>query len=117
MKTVQSKILNNGDMSGNLESQVIDLADIDLGSIQAVFTGAPTGALKLQLSNQIVANTADPNVAVTEWTDYSGSATNVVAAGSHIFNISNMGYKWCKMVYTRTGGTGTLNATMTGKDA
>lgn len=117
MKTVQSKIVNNGDMSGNLTSQVIDLADIDLGSIQAVFSGAPTGSLKLQLSNEIIANTADPNSAISEWTDYAGSSVAVAAAGSHIYNISNMGYKWCRLVYTRTGGNGTLNATLVGKDA
>lgn len=120
MNTSQAQILSAGDMSlASFVSKVVDLGNVNLGSIQAVWAGvAPVGVLKIQLSNDIISNTADPNVAVVNWDDFSGSSFNVSGnAGTHIFNISNMGYKWLRLFYTRTGGTGSMDANMTAKDA
>lgn len=106
----QKKILTAGNMAGILHSEVLDLNNINLGSIQAVFIGAPVGVLQLEISNDIIAASADPNAAVLNWDPY-GSSFNVVAAGHQTFNISNMGYKWCRLTYTPSAGAGTLDMT------
>lgn len=71
--------------------------------------GAAAGTLKVQGSN-------DPNGAgvfidwvPTNWVDVP-SATVTVAAGatSLIAPIANMCYRWLRLVWTRTGGAGTL---------
>jgi len=111
MPSSQSKILTAGDMSGILHSEVLDLGEIDLGSIQAIYTGAPVGNLTLELSNDIIALGGDPNSLVANWTVYAGSSQAIAAAGNFIYNISNMGYKWLRMVWTPSSGTGVLNAT------
>jgi hypothetical protein len=111
MSSGQKKIIDAGDMSGPLVSSVIDLDDVKLGSIQSVFSGAPAGDLALELSNDIVAPGGDPDVAVTNWTSYTGSVYTVAAAGTYMHNISNMGYKWLRLTWTPSGGAGTLDAT------
>jgi len=117
MPVYQKKIVTNGDMSADVTSQVLNIADLSLGSIQAIFTGAPTGDLFLQISNDIIAAGSDPNTAVVNWSEYTGSRQTLAAAGAFVFNLANMGYKWCRMVYDPSGGTGILNATATVKNA
>lgn len=113
----QAKILNAGDMSLTLHSQVVDLANLVLGSIQSIFTGAPTGSLYLEVSNQIIAQGGDPDALVTQWSQVSSSVVAVAAAGDFMHIISNMGYRWVRLSYVPAGGNGTLNSTMVGKDA
>lgn len=115
------KIITDGDMSDDIESIGIDMNQIALGSIQAVFTGSPVGTLKLQFSNDIVpvpANGADDLAsAVVNWTDYSGSSQAISAAGDFAWNLTNVGYRWLRLVYVFSSGTGELNASYCGKGA
>ena len=111
MPTTQELILNAGNMTLTLHSLVIDLGATNTGSIQAVFAGAPVGSLFLEISNDIISPGSDPNSAVSNWTTYAGSAYSVAAAGNYMFNISNMGYKWLRMTYAPSSGTGSLSAT------
>lgn len=104
-------------MSGSLVSKAIDLGSIGLGSIQAIYSGAPVGDMEIQLSNDIIAPSADPDVAIVNWIPYSGSQVSIVAAGSYLYNISNMGYKWARISYVPTGGTGVLDLTVAEKNA
>lgn len=107
------KILTNGDMSqASLQSTAIDLNQLDLTSIQAIWTGgSASGTLKIQVSNDMV----DLASQVTHWTDYTGSDETVSGAGDVLWNMSFVGYRWVRMVYTRTSGSGSLNATFVGK--
>jgi len=116
MNTKQYKVVTNGDMSGDVTSKVIDLGDVQLGSIQNVFTGVPVGSLFLEISNDIIDPSTDPNVGVTNWDSY-GAVHSIVAASSHTFNISNMGYKWLRVRFTQSGGSaGVLNSTVAAKN-
>jgi hypothetical protein len=75
-------------------------------SIQAVFTGSsPTGDFKLQGSNDVTMTAAS----VTNWSDL-GTAQSVTASGDILFEVEKK-CKWVRLVYTRTSGTGTCNAT------
>lgn len=109
---MQFKIVTGGDMSGNITSKVMDLGQVQqAAAIQSVFSGSPAGSLKLQISNDIIAVSSDPNTGVTNWDDY-GNAYTIAAAGSYTFNIGNIGYRWARLVFTASGGsTGTLNST------
>lgn len=90
-------------------SGAIDIKNIDDISIQAVWTGtAENGAFKLQASN-------DTGATVTTWTDLTGSSAVIAADGDFVWNVSNAGYRYLRLVYTKASGTGTLNATFTGK--
>jgi hypothetical protein len=89
-------------------------------TIQAVWSGAPVGDFKVQISNDIVEeNTlrgADPASNVINWSDYTGSIQAAGgSSGNWMWLDKNIGYHWIRLVYTRTSGTGTLTATFNGK--
>lgn len=114
------QIITSGDMSqSTVTSLGLDMNQMVLASIQAVYTGSPVGTLKLQISNDIVS--APPgggtNLAslVTNWSDYTGSSLSISAAGDFTYNLLDIGYRWLRLVYTKSSGTGTINATFCGK--
>lgn len=101
----EASISSSGDMSGNITSSTVNLDFHIMASIQAVWTGTPTGTIKLQQSND-----------ASNWTDISGaSQATGGAAGSVCFNLNLAPMKYVQLVYTRTSGSGTLNATVEAK--
>ncbi len=112
------QIVTDGDMSqATINSIGIDLNQTVLYSVQAVFTGTPTGTLKLQISNDVVkvAPGTNPSANVVNWSDYTGSSQSISAAGNFTWNCFDVGYRWVRLVYVRASGSGTLNATYCGK--
>ena len=101
------QLVVNGDMNAaSITGSEVPLRDIDILSIQAVWTGTPTGNLKLQATIDDVT-----------WTDLSGTtvATGGVA-GDVIWNVTNMAYKKIRPVYTKTSSTGVLNIVAANKE-
>lgn len=95
-------------MGASFNSQAIDASAAPLASIQGVWAGggSPVGQFKVQVSNDQV----DTGAAVTNWSDYPGSTIAIATDGDIIYNIANLGYRWARLVYTRTSGTATVNA-------
>lgn len=123
MKFVPINLLVNGNMSGDLSSIGIDMNQVPMASIQAVYTGSPVGLLKVQISNDIVQVAAsptnpvgsDPAANVVNWTDYTGSNEPVNGADNFVWNLLMVPYRWVRIKYIRTSGTGLLNITFSGK--
>lgn len=119
MRFEPKQIISAGDMSqATVVSNGIDMNQIALASIQAVYTGAPVGTLTLEISNDIVAidpTVANQGAAVTNWSTYTGSSLAISAAGNFTYNLSDIGYRWIRVKYTKTSGTGTINATLSAK--
>lgn len=107
----QGTLISAGDMSGNVTSDAIDYLSYPLGSIQAVFTGAPVGTFVIQTSG----DSTNTPASVVNWTDYASSTLAISAAGNTEWILTGIGYRWVRLKYTRTSGTGTLNATWTRK--
>ena len=91
-------VLTNGDMSGNLESSVVDVSRLDAVVFYAKYTGSPVGELKLQVSVDSI-----------NYVDLADSNVNIAAAGQFMWNVTNTNYDKIKLVYTFTSGSGTLN--------
>lgn len=114
MRLSQEIILSAGDMSqATLTSDGLDLQQVPLASIHAVFTGSPVGTLTLEVSNDKVAAVNGSNQAtnVTTWTTYTGSSQSISASGDFLYNLLSTGYRWIRLKYTRTSGTGSLTVT------
>lgn len=91
----------SGNSSAGNISQVIGY------SIQAVWSAGstPVGVLKLQSSND-----------GSNWNDISGATANVSGdTGSAMFNVTDAYYNQVRLVYTRTSGSGTINASLVSK--
>lgn len=111
MKVVTDKIIESQNMANSFTSSHILLDQIYGYSLHAVYSGSPVGTFKLQVSNQDV----QLRESVTEWTDLGSSSVSVSASGSNMWNISDAFYRWVRVVYTKTSGTGSCTITMTSK--
>lgn len=113
MRSLNEPILTAGDASGNLTSDPVPL-EYQYGiSIQAVITGTAAGTLNLQGSNDfgnVPPGGPDRGQGVTNWTDIAGSSAPVTGAGTVTWNFQGVYYKWIRMVYTASSGTGTMSA-------
>jgi hypothetical protein len=96
--------------TATLTSTPVRLESVDRYSIQAVYTGAPVGSLKLQASNDPLPTGTGAAESVTNWTDITGSTEAVAAAGSSLWVDLAAVFQWVRVYYTKTSGTGTLSA-------
>lgn len=117
LRQFEFQFLTNGDLSlASLTSPVADCTNMLGFSIQAVTTGSGVGVLAVEGSNQPEVNTSfTGNIPSTSWTTIVSA--NVSAPGSIMINVSDTFYRWVRVVYTRTSGTGTINAILMGKGA
>ncbi len=105
MKINYETIISAGDMSlASLTSTTINLDFKLIVAIQAVYTGSPVGTLKLQGS-----------IGGTSWSDISGSSTAITTSGDVLYNITDIGYRYIRAVYTKTSGTGSLTVEINAK--
>lgn len=103
MLTNSKQILTAGDMSGDLTSVSYDLQEKSLAAMQAVYTGAPTGSLQIQGSNDNV-----------NWSSV-GSPVAISAAGNTLVNLGLVGFQFMRAFYDFTSGTGALTLIASGK--
>jgi hypothetical protein len=113
MKFANEKIIFAADMSASFSSDPILLDQIYGYSFQAVFTGLPNGIFKLQCSND---NVKLP-VEVSQWSDVGSTSQAISAAGDLFYNIDAAHYKWVRIVYTRSSGSGSCDVVYFAKGA
>lgn len=102
-----TKIIDGGSMAGNLDSGIINNAQgdssvsfLDNLGFQFVWTGTPTGTIAVVASIDGVNFTAlDFSPAISQ---PSGSASSSLA------NVNQFPFKWVKVTYTRSSGSGSL---------
>lgn len=88
------------------------------GSSGSSFTATPqalAGTVKLQASSNAYLPDAREN-SDASWADISGSSVAVSGSGSNLYNVSGAFYRWARLVWTRTGGNGTVSAQYHGKN-
>jgi hypothetical protein len=102
------------DLSQNQTLKPVWLGHIANYAIQLQFSGTPGGNFKLQASNDPGRiDAASSTVQVSDlaiWTDIADSAQTISAAGDHMWTVENAGYNWVRVVWTVTGGSGSLTS-------
>jgi hypothetical protein len=113
MRIVNDQVEMPTNLAINQVSTPVWLGHIPYFSIQLVFTGPIVGEFKLQASNDTGpnerANISDTDTLIN-WTDVQDSTQAISAAGSHLWSVSDAGYKWVRVVWTATSGTGVLTS-------
>lgn len=95
-------LFSAGAMTGTLTGSPILLKNVYLLSIQLYYTGSPVGTMKLQAS-------CDPgDIAPTHWTDVTSVAVPT-SDGFIFWNYPNVGWRYARVVYTFSSGSGTLD--------
>lgn len=103
---IELPLISAADASSNITSIGYNLGDLQVYSVHCDFSGATLGGtVKLQASNDN-----------TDYVDISGASQVIASAASHIFNVVNAAYKWVRVDWAQTGGTGTLTATIVIKE-
>jgi len=104
-----SKLIEDfSDLSANATSQTINVQNLDNCSIHLDFSGTPTGTIVVQARNG----------AQDAWYDLAlggGAITLAGAAGSHQILLQILPFTDIQLVYTRTSGTGAMEARITAK--
>ena len=88
-------------------------------SITGTVSGASAlnGTLKLQASNDLGFDNGATITGVTNWVDLASSSQAITANGSVQWNYNGAGFRWLRVVYTRTAGSGTLLLRINAKGA
>lgn len=129
MQFASATLLTNGTMSASLNSFGIDTSQKLAVSIQALwnqggFTTSALGTLKLQGSNDNAtvpesgSPGTDPAVNVVNWTDLPGtlsSTSSLAGSSSFMWTLSLPGFRWIRMAFVTTSGSGNLSAQYFGK--
>lgn len=120
MRQSNVALLSNQSMTGTVTSDGINLISIYAYSIQAYWSGGSgltAGTFKLQASNDPGDNGSGQGVSQpTHWTDVASSSQAISgASGSILYDVTECGYRWVRLVYTPSGGSGTLTANINTK--
>lgn len=117
------KTITNGDMStASITSAVTAIEFLDNIGIQINFTGSPVGTFAVQISMDYDQDQNGNVISAGNWitmpvqqgsTSYTAIPTSL---GSPIYlDLNQLSAPWIRLVYTRTSGTGTLNAFIAAK--
>jgi hypothetical protein len=110
MRNVPFTALNALDASASKTSAAIDASQLIAASVQVIMTGSsPTGTVKVQASND-APQAGNLPYAPTNWTDVASLTVSVSAATSYLIPKFDCAYRWIRVVYTFTSGTGTVTA-------
>ena len=117
-------VVTNGNMAGNLTSEVTILSNLSMASYGLSWSGtAPVGAVAVQLSNDYSVNpngtVNNPGTWNTATLNYLGSQVQSIpvtgSPGSGFIDVSDTAAYAIRLVYTATSGTGTLQVVINGK--
>ena len=106
MSVANDTIIPNGTISLNVdwESEPIYVYQIVVLAIQLTFNNSPNGVFTLECSNDEFSSSTPPQ----NWTTIKGSAQSINEDGDHTWNFENVGFRWIRVVFTRTSGSGVL---------
>lgn len=113
-----TKIITDGDMGGNITSQVLDILNQDNVSLQLVWTGTPTGTFEFQASNTYRINVTTNAVEHPgDWVPLTVSPSIAAAGapGTAMANLNQQSSAFIRVVYTRGSGAGTLQCVVVAK--
>lgn len=111
------KIFDGVSLGGNATSDVTIIQSFAYVGFTIAWTGTPAGTFAVQVSNDY---SIDPSGEVKDagtWTALTLSSTPTAAgsSGNDYVDIQGISSYAIRLVYTRTSGTGTVNATICGK--
>jgi len=90
--------------AGAQNGPAIYIANCVALSVQSVSTIDGVGTIKIQVSNDSVKD------APTNWSDLASATIAVTAASVLVLPKIDVCYQWARLVYTKTSGTGVVNA-------
>lgn len=113
-----TKLDGSTTVNASFNTGAVFLEHVNHYSVQMVVTSTLAGTVKLQASMDIgpkLQGGYDTANAVSNWNDITGATSSVSNGSPVIFNVSNVGYRWVRVVFTFSSGSGTVVMTFGGK--
>lgn len=111
------QVITNGDMStASITSTISDIRNIDNVAYELTWSGtSPVGTVAVNGSLDYDPTT--PTLKPGTWTSLTLSPSPAVSGntGSILINMTGLAFPFIQVVYTKTSGTGTLQAYVSGK--
>ena len=110
-------VFTNQSMSATVHSPATIIGFVSGASYDLAWTGSPTGTFSVELSNTYSLNADGTVNNAGQWTPVALSSP-ITASGSPdnaFINLAGLEAYAIRLTYTRTSGSGTLNATICGK--
>ena len=116
---VLNEVLADATSTGaDFESSVVCVEHLFAACIQATWTGTTAGTFQVQASNDVGDVKQPSSPGVTNWTDVaSATAAPAGSAASGLIHLSDIGYKWLRVKFTRSAGTGAATIRIHAKGA
>ena len=114
------QVITNASMAGNITSIVTIVDNMSMISYDISWTGSsPMGAITVEVSDTYSQNAAGGVKNAGTWTELPLSAAGTVSGntGTGFISLSQIPAYAVRIVYTRSSGTGTLNAFVNAKVA
>ncbi len=112
----KAKVIDAVSMAASIISSPSSIQFLDNVCYQAVWSAGatPVGVLSVQVS---VDYEPEKNIS-GNWDTVILPITPAVSgnSGTYTIDLTQLAAPWCRLVYTRTSGTGTLNAFMSAKE-
>lgn len=107
MRYINKPIFNAAAAAALINSGAVDVSACVILGVQAVFSDpAAAGALKLQVSNDLVPYAAN----VINWTDFPAATVTAAAGVAPYLRVVDFVGQWARLVWTPTAGAGTFTA-------
>jgi len=97
------QLFTNQSLSSTVSSDIVDLAETLGYAIHAIWTGAPVGDISVQGGNDGI-----------NFVEIDSVATGGVS-GQHLLNVEKHHYRYVRIQYISTSGTGSLTLYISGK--
>lgn len=113
-------VITNGSMAASITSKPTIIQKLSMIGYDISWTGTtPVGVMSVQVSNTYAENVDGSVKTAGNWTTLTLSTTPTVSGntGNGFIDVDATGAYAMRLVYTRTSGTGTMNATITAKVA
>lgn len=110
-------VFNAASMATSLTSPVVEIRNQDNVGIQLHWTGAPVGDFDFQISSDHAQDSQGNVTNAGNWVSLPLSPA-ISAAGSAddaYIDLNQMSAMYCRVVYTRTSGTGSLSGVIVAK--
>lgn len=112
MRNAQIRILS-GASTASVTGAAFDVNQVVSASFTIITGDALTaGTVKLQCSNDIVANNQRATFVPTNWSDIPNATSTVTAGVAPAIVVGNMAFSYIRAMFTQSGGTTTIAVNM-----
>jgi hypothetical protein len=109
------QVITEGDLSDDLTSLVTNIQFLDNIGYQLNITGSPTGTFSVEVSIDYAQDNNGNVKNEGNWIELTSEGITAGSPAKVYFDLNQLSAPWIRVSYVRSGGTGSVDAFITGK--